>query len=172
MIGQARRMGTVSADLHGRYKDASGSDSRTSACRRAGFLGHARPGRAGSSHGGWSAVDGQGGCIGNLDSKTLQATHWAGDPEKDEGTCGLNSRRPGEWNQRESSLNFISAASGRVRTSQVHPGNRTEGRKQIRAIAEERAAGNTTKAIRSLRAKIWARLITISPPCSTSASSM
>jgi LmbE family N-acetylglucosaminyl deacetylase len=67
----------------------------------------------------------------NLDSKTLQATHW--DPEKNEGV--LRVVVPESWHvepgQRE--LAFRERGERQSVDFKVLPGNRTEGRKEIRA---------------------------------------
>src|SRR6266404_5473094 len=69
----------------------------------------------------------------NLDSKTLQETHGAGDPEKNEGTLRLEA--PDSWRvepgQRE--LAFHARGERQSVDFKVLPGNRTEGRKEIRA---------------------------------------
>jgi LmbE family N-acetylglucosaminyl deacetylase len=69
----------------------------------------------------------------NLDSKTLQETHWAGDPEKDEGA--LRVEVPEGWSVEpaERQLEFHDRGARQSIEFKVHPGNRTEGRKEIRA---------------------------------------
>jgi hypothetical protein len=70
---------------------------------------------------------------GNLDSKTLQETHWTGDPVKDEGE--LRVTVPDSWRVEpaEKELEFHERGERRSADFTVHPGNRTEGRKEIRA---------------------------------------
>ena len=69
----------------------------------------------------------------NLDSKTLPETHWAGDPEKDEGA--LRAAVPEGWRVEpaEKRLEFHDRGERQSADFTVHPGNRTEGRKEIRA---------------------------------------
>ena len=69
----------------------------------------------------------------NLDSKTLQETHWAGDPEKDEGA--LRVAVPESWRAEpaERELTFHERGERQSVDFKVLPGNRSEGRKEIRA---------------------------------------
>jgi LmbE family N-acetylglucosaminyl deacetylase len=69
----------------------------------------------------------------NLDSKTLQETHWAGDPEKDEGELGVAV--PDSWraDPAERRLEFHERGEKQTVDFKVLPGNRTEGRQEIRA---------------------------------------
>jgi LmbE family N-acetylglucosaminyl deacetylase len=69
----------------------------------------------------------------NLDSKTLQETHWAGDPEKDEGA--LRVEAPESWRAEpaERELTFHERGERQSVDFKVLPGNRSEGRKEIRA---------------------------------------
>ena len=69
----------------------------------------------------------------NLDSKTLQATHWMGGPEKNEGAVQISA--PDSWGvePHEKQLEFRERGERQNADFTVHPGNRTEGRKQIRA---------------------------------------
>jgi LmbE family N-acetylglucosaminyl deacetylase len=69
----------------------------------------------------------------NLDSKTLQETHWAGDPEKDEGE--LRVAVPESWRAEpgERQLEFHERGERQSDDFKVLPGNRKEGRKEIRA---------------------------------------
>jgi LmbE family N-acetylglucosaminyl deacetylase len=70
---------------------------------------------------------------GNLESKTLQEAHWAGDPEKNEGV--LRVAVPENWRvePRERQLEFHERGERQSGDFKVHPGNRTEGRKEIQA---------------------------------------
>ncbi len=70
---------------------------------------------------------------GNLDSKTLPETHWAGDPEKDEGV--LRVEVPESWRVEpaERELEFHERGERQSVNFKVLPENRTEGRKEIRA---------------------------------------
>jgi len=69
----------------------------------------------------------------NLDPKTLQETHWTGDPEKDEGA--LRVQGPEGWlvAPGEKTLEFHERGERQSADFKVTPGNRTEGRKEIRA---------------------------------------
>jgi LmbE family N-acetylglucosaminyl deacetylase len=69
----------------------------------------------------------------NLDSKTLQATHFEGDPEKNGG--GLRVEAPEGWRvvPGERQLTFHERGEVQSVDFKVLPGNRTEGRKEIRA---------------------------------------
>ncbi len=69
----------------------------------------------------------------NLDSKTMQNTHWAGDPEKDEGS--LRVEVPESWRvePEEKQLQFRERGERQSANFTVHPGSRTEERKTIRA---------------------------------------
>ncbi len=73
------------------------------------------------------------GVAGNLESKTLQETRWAGDPEKDEGV--LRVAVPENWRVEpgERPLEFHERGERQSVDFKVLPGNRTEGRKEIRA---------------------------------------
>lgn len=72
----------------------------------------------------------------NLDSKTLQETHWAANPEKDEGV--LRVEVPENWRVEpaEKPIEFHERGERRSADFKVIPGNRTEGRKEIRAALE------------------------------------
>jgi len=69
----------------------------------------------------------------NLDSKTLSETHWAGDPEKNGGV--LQVAVPETWRVEpaERELEFHDHGEKQSLDFKVIPGNRTEGRKDIRA---------------------------------------
>ena len=69
----------------------------------------------------------------NLDAKTLKETHWKGDPERDEGL--LQVAGPESWRTEpaEKPLAFHQRGEKQSADFTVHPGNRTEGRKEIQA---------------------------------------
>jgi LmbE family N-acetylglucosaminyl deacetylase len=69
----------------------------------------------------------------NLDSKTLQETHGAGDPTKNEGE--LHATLPENWQVEpaERPLLFHNRGEKQSAAFKVVPGNRTEGRKEIHA---------------------------------------
>jgi hypothetical protein len=69
----------------------------------------------------------------NLDSTTLTETHWAGDPETDQGTLRVGV--PESWgvDPAERQLEFHDRGERQSVDFKVQPGNRTEGRKEIRA---------------------------------------
>jgi hypothetical protein len=69
----------------------------------------------------------------NLDSTTLTETHWAGDPETDQGTLRVGV--PESWgvDPAERQLKFHDRGERQSVDFKVQPGNRTEGRKEIRA---------------------------------------
>jgi LmbE family N-acetylglucosaminyl deacetylase len=69
----------------------------------------------------------------NLDSKTLPETHWRGDPERDEGL--LRVEGPDNWrtDPAEKPMAFHERGEKQSADFTVHPGNRTEGRKEIQA---------------------------------------
>jgi LmbE family N-acetylglucosaminyl deacetylase len=69
----------------------------------------------------------------NLESKTLQRTHWAGDPERNEGV--LRVLVPKTWHAEpaERQLEFHERGERQGVDFNVLPGNRSEGRTEIRA---------------------------------------
>jgi LmbE family N-acetylglucosaminyl deacetylase len=69
----------------------------------------------------------------NLDSKTLQETHWAGDPEKDEGVLRVEGPETWRVEPAERPLEFHERGERQSADFKVLPGNRLEGRKEIRA---------------------------------------
>ena len=69
----------------------------------------------------------------NLESKTLQETHWAGDPEKNEGALRVEVPEGWRVEPAERELEFHERGERQSVDFKVHPGNRTEGRKEIRA---------------------------------------
>jgi len=71
--------------------------------------------------------------LSNLDSKTLQQTHWAGDPEKDEGALRVEGPESWRVDPAEKPLEFHERGERQSLDFKVLPGTRTEGRKEIRA---------------------------------------
>jgi LmbE family N-acetylglucosaminyl deacetylase len=69
----------------------------------------------------------------NLDPKTLQTTHWAGDPEKNEGVLRVGGPESWQVDPVEKPLEFHERGDRQSADFTVRPGNRTEGRKEIRA---------------------------------------
>jgi LmbE family N-acetylglucosaminyl deacetylase len=69
----------------------------------------------------------------NLESKTLQETHWAGDPEKNEGVLRVEVPETWRVEPAERQLEFHERGERQSGDFKVHPGKRTEGRKEIRA---------------------------------------
>jgi LmbE family N-acetylglucosaminyl deacetylase len=125
--------GAVSAVCMVRYKDASGAIAERPLAVAPAFSVMLDPGEQviPTEDGPQSRVKVD--VSGNLDSKILQATHWAGDPEKNEGV--LRVEVPDSWRvepgQRE--LAFHERGERQSVDFKVLPGNRTEGRKEIRA---------------------------------------
>ena len=69
----------------------------------------------------------------NLESKTLQETHWTSDPEKDEGTLRVGVPEGWRVEPAERPLEFHERGERQSVGFKVHPGTRTEGRKEIPA---------------------------------------
>jgi LmbE family N-acetylglucosaminyl deacetylase len=69
----------------------------------------------------------------NLDAKTLQETHWKGDPERDEGLLQVSGPESWRTEPAEKPLAFHEREEKQSADFTVHPGNRTEGRKEIQA---------------------------------------
>lgn len=69
----------------------------------------------------------------NLDSETLQETHWQGDPEKNEGLVRVATPENWRVEPAEKQLEFHQRGERQNADFTVHPGKRTEGRKQIHA---------------------------------------
>ncbi len=69
----------------------------------------------------------------NLDSKTMQNTYWAGDPEKDEGSLRIGVPENWRVEPEEKQLQFRERGERQSADFTVHPGSRTEERKTIRA---------------------------------------
>jgi len=132
MIGNGRA-GAISAICMVRYKDASGAIAERPLAVGPAFSVMLNPGEQEIP-----TVDGPQSTVkvdvySNLDSKTLPETHWAGDPEKDEGV--LRVEVPESWRVEpaEKRLEFHERGERRSADFTVHPGTRTEGRKEIHA---------------------------------------
>ena len=69
----------------------------------------------------------------NLESATLPKTHWAGDPEKDEGVLRVEVPEGWRVEPTERQLEFHERGERESSDFKVLPGNRKEGRKEIRA---------------------------------------
>ncbi len=132
MIGKPG-IGAMSAICMVRYKDASGAIAERPLAVAPAFSVMLDPGEQviPTADGPQSTVKVD--VSGNLDSKTLQETHWTGDPVKDEGE--LRVTVPDSWRVEpaEKELEFHERGERRSADFTVHPGNRTEGRKEIRA---------------------------------------
>ncbi|HEX7422263.1 MAG TPA: PIG-L family deacetylase [Terriglobales bacterium] len=132
MIGKPGA-GAVSAVCMVRYRDASGAIAERPLAVAPAFSVMLDPGEQVIAMEDGPPSGAKVGVSSNLDSKTLQETHWAGDPEKDQGV--LRVEVPERWHvepaQRE--LEFHERGEKQSVDFKVHPGNRTEGRKEIRA---------------------------------------
>lgn len=132
MIGKPGA-GATSAVCMVRYKDASGAIAERPLAVAPAFSVMLDPGEQviPTEDGPPSAVKVD--VSSNLDSRTLQETHWAGDPEKDEGA--LRVAVPESWHAEpaERQLQFHERGERQSVDFKVLPGNRTEGRKEIRA---------------------------------------
>jgi LmbE family N-acetylglucosaminyl deacetylase len=132
MIGKPGA-GLMSADCMVRYKDASGAIAERPLAVAPAFSVMLDPAEQliPTEDGPQSRVKVD--VSGNLDAKTLQETHWAGDPEKDEGA--LRVEVPESWRAEpaERQLEFHERGERQSVDFKVLPGNRTEGRKEIRA---------------------------------------
>jgi LmbE family N-acetylglucosaminyl deacetylase len=132
MIGQGNA-GEISAVCMVRYKDASGEMAERPLAVAPAFSVLLDPGEQviPMEDGPPSSVKVD--VASNLESKTLQETHWEGDPEKDEGM--LRVAVPEGWGVEpaERPLEFHERGERQSVDFTVHPGNRTEGREEIRA---------------------------------------
>jgi LmbE family N-acetylglucosaminyl deacetylase len=132
MIGKPGA-GLMSAVCMVRYKDASGAIAERPLAVAPAFSAMLDPGEQviPTEDGPQSMVKVD--VSSNLESKTLQETHWAGDPEKDEGV--LRVAVPESWRAEpaERQLEFHERGERQSVDFKVLPGNRTEGRKEIRA---------------------------------------
>ncbi len=132
MIGKPGT-GAVSAVCMVRYKDASGAIAERPLAVAPAFSILLDPGEqvVPTEDGPQSMVKVD--VSSNLDSKTLQTTHWAGDPEKDEGALRVEVPETWRVDPAQKQLEFHQRGERQSADFTVHPGNRTEGRKQIRA---------------------------------------
>jgi len=131
-IGEGGPVGIV-ADCMVRYKDASGALAERPLAVAPAFSVMLNPGEQviPTNDGPQSTVKLD--VSSNLDSKAMQDTHWMGDPEKDEGV--LRVEGPESWHiePAERALEFHERGERRTADFKVVPGNRSEGRKEIRA---------------------------------------
>jgi hypothetical protein len=125
--------GMISAVCMVRYKDASGTIAERPLAVAPAFSvmldpgGQVMPTEDGPASG--VKVD----VSSNLESKTLPETHWAGDPERDEGTLRVGAPEGWGVEPAERQLEFHERGERQSVEFKVHPGNRIEGRKEIRA---------------------------------------
>src|ERR1035441_9481122 len=116
-----------------KYKDASGHIAESPLAVAPAFSLLLNPGEQviPMEDGPKSAVDVE--VSSNLDSKTLQDTHWAGDPEKNQGIVRVEI--PSAWHvePEDKQLEFRERGEKQSAGFTVHPGTRTEGREEIRA---------------------------------------
>src|SRR5260370_28322998 len=128
-----RRAGMMSAGCMVRYKDASGAIAERPLAVAPAFSVMLDTGEQviPTEDGPQSRVKVN--VSSNLDSKTLPETHWAGDPEKNGGV--LQVAVPETWRVEpaERQLEFHDHGEKQSVDFKVIPGNRTEGRKDIRA---------------------------------------
>ncbi len=126
-------VGFISAICMVRYKDVSGHIAERPLAVAPAFSLLLNPGEQviPTEDGPKSAVDLE--VSSNLDSKTLQDTHWAGDPEKNQGIVRVEI--PGAWHvePEDKQLEFHERGEKQSAGFTVHPGTRTEGREEIRA---------------------------------------
>jgi len=132
MIGKAGA-GVMSAVCMVRYKDASGTIAERPLAVAPAFSVMLDPGSQviPMEDGPPSGVKVN--VSSNLESKTLQETHWAGDPEKDEGMLRVEVPQGWRGEPAERPLKFHERGERQSVDFKVHPGNRAEGRKEIRA---------------------------------------
>jgi LmbE family N-acetylglucosaminyl deacetylase len=123
----------ISANCMVRYKNASGAISERPLAVAPAFSVLLDPGEQviRTEDGPQSTV--QVDAFSNLDSKTLQATHGAGGPEQNGGTLQITAPEGWGVEPAEKQLEFHERGNPQSADFTVHPGNRTEGRKQIRA---------------------------------------
>ncbi len=125
--------GAMSAVCMVRYKDASGAIAERPLAVAPAFSVMLDPGEQviPTEDGPKSTVKVE--VSSNLDSKTLRETHWAGDPEKDEGEVRVEEPEGWHVEPAEKALEFHERGERQSVDFAVHPGNRTEGRKEIQA---------------------------------------
>jgi LmbE family N-acetylglucosaminyl deacetylase len=126
-------VGLISATCMVRYKDTNGHIAERPLAVAPAFSLLLNPGEQviPTEDGPKSEVDVE--VSSNLDSKTLQDTHWAGDPEKNQGIVRVEI--PGAWHVEpdDKQLEFNERGEKQNAGFTVHPGTRTEGREDIRA---------------------------------------
>ncbi len=132
-FGKPDALETISADCMVRYKDSSGAISERPLAVAPAFSVLLDPGEQVMP-----TVDGPQSSAkvdvsSNLESKTLQQTYWKGDPQRNAG--GLRMEAPEGWKIEPGERQVTFQDRGEVRSVdfKVLPGNRTEGRKEIRA---------------------------------------
>jgi len=131
-IGEGGPVG-IPADCMVRYKDASGAIAERPLAVAPAFSVMLDPGGQviPMEDGPQSSVKVD--VSSNLESKTLQETHWAGDPEKNEGVLRVEVPETWRVEPAERQLEFHERGERQSGDFKVHPGKRTEGRKEIRA---------------------------------------
>jgi LmbE family N-acetylglucosaminyl deacetylase len=132
MIGKPGA-GAMSAICMVRYKDASGAIAERPLAVAPAFSVMLNPGEQviPTTNGPQSTVKID--VSSNLDAKTLQTTHWAGDPERDEGVLRVEAPESWRVEPADKSLEFHERGERQSADFTVHPGGRTEGRKEIHA---------------------------------------
>jgi hypothetical protein len=132
MIGKPGA-GAMSAICMVRYKDASGAIAERPLAVAPAFSVMLNPGEQviPTANGPQSTVKID--VSSNLDAKTLQTTHWAGDPERDEGVLRVEAPESWRVEPADKSLAFHERGERQDADFTVHPGSRTEGRTEIRA---------------------------------------
>ena len=132
----AKGTGIVSADCMVAYQDASGSITERPLAVAPAFSVMLDPGEQviPMEDGPQSTVKVD--VSSNLDSATLQETHGSGNPEKDEGV--LRVKGPESWRVEPAEKQLALHKRGESDSADftVHPENRREGRKEIRASFE------------------------------------
>jgi LmbE family N-acetylglucosaminyl deacetylase len=127
------RAGAMSAVCMVKYKDASGAIAERPLAVAPAFSVMLDPGEQviPTEDGPQSTVKVD--VSSNLDSTTLQETHWAGDPEKDEGALRVEVPETWRVEPAEKQLEFHKRGERQSVDFKVLPGNRSEERKEIRA---------------------------------------
>jgi LmbE family N-acetylglucosaminyl deacetylase len=123
----------ISAGCMVRYKNASGAISERPLAVAPAFSVLLDPGEQviRTEDGPQSTV--QVDAFSNLDSKSLRATHGEGGPEQNGGTLQITAPEGWGVEPAEKQLEFHERGKRQSADFAVHPGSRTEGRKQIRA---------------------------------------
>jgi len=129
-IGKAGA-GVMSAVCMVQYKDASGAIAERPLAVAPAFSVMIEPG--------WQVMPTEDGpqtsvkeeVSSNLNARTLQETHWAGDPEKDEGTLRVEAPEGWAVDPADKELEFHDRGEKQTADFKVVPGERTEGRTEI-----------------------------------------